>query len=120
MQIYFTLKGSELLFLMNLSDAKEYQCPRDTAMLKIYFSFSFYASVFEILIKVESLEVTDTIMNAATVQLIGSTLNKGTIYKLFIDMYFMINRWSSVLQLPEKHISKFLTDAALTNCYKTH
>lgn len=65
--MYFTLKGSKLLFLGNVSDAKEYQCPCDTATLKIYFSFIFYASVFEILIKVESLEVTDTIMNAATV-----------------------------------------------------
>lgn len=36
-------------------------------MLKTYFSFNFSASAFENLIKVESLEVTDTIMNAATV-----------------------------------------------------
>lgn len=36
-------------------------------MLKTYFSFNFSASVFEILIKVESLEVTDRIMNAVNV-----------------------------------------------------
>lgn len=79
-------------------------------MLKTYFSFNFSASVLEILIKVESLEVTDTIMNALTVQLIGSALNKGTIYKLFIDLYFMINRWSSVPQLIEKRIQIVLVN----------
>lgn len=62
-------RNTDLFYIKGFRTAfpEEFKCPRDTAMLKIYFSFSFYASVFEILIKVESLEVTDTIMNAATV-----------------------------------------------------
>lgn len=83
----------------------------EAAMLRIYFSFIFSASVFEILIKVESLEMTDVIMNAVSVQLIGSTLNKGTIYKLFINTYFVINRWSLFLQLTEKHIQIVLVNS---------
>lgn len=39
----------------------------EAAILRIYFSFIFSASVFEILIKVESLEMTDVIMNAVSV-----------------------------------------------------
>lgn len=66
-------------------------------MLKTYFPFNFPASVFKILIKLESLEVTDTIMNTVTVQLTGGTLTKGTIYELFIDIYSMMNRWSLVV-----------------------
>lgn len=39
----------------------------EAAMLRNLFSFIFSACVFEILIKVESLEMTDIIMNAVSV-----------------------------------------------------
>lgn len=103
--IYFYIKEFRIAFPEEtVSNAREYQSQCEAVMLKTYFSFNFSASVFKILIKVESLEVTHKIMNAVNVQLLGSTLNKGTIYKLFIDIYFMINRWSLVLQLIVKHI----------------
>lgn len=64
----FYIKGFRIAFPEEtVSDAREYQSQCEAVMLKTYFSFNFSASVLEILIKVESLEVTDTIMNALTV-----------------------------------------------------
>lgn len=64
----FYIKGFRIAFPEEtVSDAEEYQSQCETVMLKAYFSFNFSASASEILIKVESLEVTDTVMNAVTV-----------------------------------------------------
>lgn len=64
----FYIKGFRIAFPgETVSDAREYQSQYEAVMLKTYFSFNFSASAFEILIKVESLEVTDTVMNAVTV-----------------------------------------------------
>lgn len=62
------IKGFRIAFPEEtVSDAGEYQSQCGAVILKTYFSFNFSASAFEIVIKVESLEVTDTIMNTVTV-----------------------------------------------------
>ena len=64
----FYIKGFRIAFPEEtVSDAREYQSQCEAATLKTYFSFIFSASVFEIVIKVETLEVTDTTTNAVTV-----------------------------------------------------
>lgn len=64
----FYIKGFRIAFSKEtVSDAGDYQSQCEAVMLKTYFSFDFSASAFEILVKVESLEVTDTVMNAVTV-----------------------------------------------------
>lgn len=64
----FYIKGLRIAFPEEtVSNAGEYQSQCEALMLKTHFSFNFSASAFENLIKVESLEVTDTIMNAVTV-----------------------------------------------------
>lgn len=64
----FYIKGFSIAFPEEtVSDAREYQSQCEAVMLKTYFSFNFSASAFEILIKVESLEVTGTVLNTMTV-----------------------------------------------------
>lgn len=64
----FYIKGFRIAFSgETVSDAGEHHSQCEAVMLKIHFSSNFSASAFGILVKVESLEVTDTVMNAVTV-----------------------------------------------------
>lgn len=102
--MYFTLKDLILLFLRSLSGATE--CLSHGEVIKNFLPPP-RVFVFEILLKVESLEVTNLTVNAVIVLLIGNALNKGSMYKLFIHMEFMINRcqlsssahWKNALKL---------------------